>query len=90
MLDEEELRLRLDNATLHVSTVTTVEEPSITPLVESLAVELTPEQAARFEDLAEEAYARWEDEAKDLLARRLYGAYRAALGEADTQEAAAG
>ncbi len=71
--------LRLDNIQIVVSTVTTVEDPDISGVLESLTVELDTEQAARFEELAEEAYARWETEAKDLLALRLTEAYREAL-----------
>ncbi|MDQ3871302.1 MAG: hypothetical protein M3301_06785 [Chloroflexota bacterium] len=78
MLDEQELRLRLENVIILVSSVTTVEERSITPLLETLVAIMSPEEAARFEELAEEAYGRWEERAKDLLAEELAAAYREA------------
>jgi hypothetical protein len=78
MLDEQELRLRLDNVIILVSPVTTVEERSITPVLETVVAGMPPEEAARFEELAEEAYGRWEDRAKDLLAEELAAAYREA------------
>ena len=81
MLDEHELRLRLENVIILVSPVTTVEERSITPLLEALVVGMPSEEAARFEDLAEEAYGRWEERAKDLLAEELAAAYREAAAE---------
>ncbi len=80
MVDEQDLRLRLDNVIILVSPVTTVEERSITPLLESLVAGMSTEDAARFEDLAEEAYGRWEERAKDLLAEELAAAYREATG----------
>jgi hypothetical protein len=78
MLDEQELRLRLENVIILVSAVTTVEERSITPLLETLVAGMAPEEAARFEELAEEAYGRWEERAKHLLAEELADAYREA------------
>jgi hypothetical protein len=78
-LDPAHVRSRLEGWQVRASQAITDEDPDLGSVLETWTVDLEPDAAARFADLAQEAYDAWQGQALDLLADAIARAYREAV-----------